>query len=190
MSGTRAERWRANLRSTLMRYIDQSLAPNETVLQRGRWPAVFWLGAWLALFFLGIVLIGIYLFLRALIIMKTTDFAVTNRRVILKRGWLNRSTQEISVESVEGVLLNQSILGRLFGYGRVIVTGTGEATVVFPPMSHPVTFRRAIEAARAMGRDVRVVSDAEEAEIREEAQVNGDRDRPRRRKRFIGMGAR
>jgi hypothetical protein len=174
-----------------MRYIDQSLAPNETVLQRGRWPGVFWLGAWLALIFLGIVLIGIYLFLRAVIIMKTTDFAVTNRRIILKRGWLNRSTQEISVESVEGVLLNQSILGRLFGFGRVVVTGTGEATIVFPPMANPVDFRRAIESARAMGRDVHVVSHEEEERILEETQLANEnerpREKPRRRSSFIGL---
>jgi uncharacterized membrane protein YdbT with pleckstrin-like domain len=174
-----------------MRYIDQSLAPNEIVLQRGRWPAIFWLGAWLALIFLGIVLIGIYIFLRSVIIMNTTDFAVTNRRIILKRGWLNRSTQEIAVESVEGVLLNQSILGRIFGYGRVIVTGTGEATIVFPPMAHPVDFRRAIESARATGRNVHVVSEAEEERIIEETQLANEndhpREKPRRRSSFIGL---
>lgn len=173
-----------------MRYIEQSLAPGETVLQRGKYPAVYWFGAWMMLLFLGIIIVGIVLFIRAAIIMKTTDFAVTNRRVILKRGWLNRSTQEIAVESVEGVVLNQSLIGRLFGFGRVIVTGTGEATIVFPPMSHPVAFRRAIEAARAMGRDVKVVSDADEAHIREETLAANDHDRPQRRKRrssFIGL---
>jgi len=173
-----------------MRYIDHSLAPGETILQRGRWPGIFWLGAWLALIFLGIVLIGIYIFLRSVIIMATTDFAVTNRRIILKRGWLNRSTQEIAVESVEGVLLNQSILGRLFGYGRVIVTGTGEATIVFPPMAHPVDFRRAIESARATGRNVHVVSDAEEERIIEETQLANENERPRakpRRRSIIGL---
>ena len=174
-----------------MRYIDQSLAPGETVLHRGRWPDVFWLGAWLALIFLGIVLIGIYLFLRSVVVMNTTDFAVTNRRIILKRGWLNRSTQEIAVESVEGVQLNQTILGRLFGYGHIVVTGTGEATIVFPPMAHPVEFRRAIEAARAMGRDVHVVSRDEEERILEETQLANEnehpREKPRRHSSFIGL---
>lgn len=166
-----------------MRYIDESLAAGETVLQRGRWPAVFWLGAWLALIFLGIVIVGIYLFLRAAIIMSTTDFAVTSRRVIVKRGWLNRRTEELAVGSIEGVSLQQSIVARLFGYGRVIVTGTGEATIVFPPMANPVDFRRAIEAARAHGREVTLVSSEEESAARAEAELTDDRDAPSRAKR-------
>jgi hypothetical protein len=93
-----------------MRYIDESLAPGEVILQRGQWPKVFWIGAWAALLLLGIILVGIFLFLRSWIIMSTTDFAVTNRRVILKTGWLNRRTQELAVESVEGVILDQSLL--------------------------------------------------------------------------------
>lgn len=132
-----------------MRYIDESLADGETIIQRGKWPGVFWFGAWAALILLGIIVIGVFIFATAWIKMKTTDFAVTNRRVILKHGWLNRHTQELSVESVEGVTLDQSIIARLFGYGRVVVSGTGDALIVFPPMANPVAFRRAIEAARA-----------------------------------------
>ena len=132
-----------------MRYVDESLAEGETIIQRGKWPGIFWFGAWAALVLLGIILVGIFIFVRSAIIMKTTDFAVTSRRVILKRGWLNRKTQELAVESIEGVSLDQSIIARMFGYGRVVVTGTGDAMIVFPPMAHPVAFRRSIEAARA-----------------------------------------
>src|SRR5690606_27158881 len=146
-AGTR----QTGVRCVFMRYIDESLAPGETILQRGQWPGIFWFGAWAALILLGIILVGIFIFVRAAVIMKTTDFAVTDRRVILKRGWLNRRTQELAVESVESVSLDQSIMQRAFGYGRVIVTGTGDAVVVFPPMANPVAFRRAIEAARANG---------------------------------------
>ncbi len=137
-----------------MRYIDQSLAPGEVILQRGRWPTIYWVGAWAALLLLGIILVGIFIFIRAWIIMSSTDFAVTNRRVILKRGWLNRRTQELAVESVEGVILDQSLIARMFGYGHVVVTGTGDAIVRFPAMAHPVAFRRSIEAARAEGNEV------------------------------------
>ena len=134
-----------------MRYIDESLAPGETIIARGKWPTIFWVGAWAALLLLGIIVVGIFIFAGMAIKMMTTDFAVTNRRVILKEGWLNRKTHELSVESVEGVSLDQSIWARIFGYGRVVVTGTGEARILFPPMAHPVEFRRAIEAARADG---------------------------------------
>ena len=188
-----------------MRYIDASLADGETIIQRGEWPGLFWFGAWAALILLGIIVVGIFIFVRSAIIMKTTDFAVTNRRVILKRGWLNRRTQELAVESVEGVSLDQSIIARIFGYGRVIVTGTGDAVVVFPPMANPVAFRRAIEAARANGGEVHLAHDDREAIervaehsnenapdelVQEQEQVEEEPPRPKRRSSFIGLRAR
>lgn len=186
-----------------MRYIDESLAPGETIIARGKWPTIFWIGAWAALLLLGIILVGIFIFAGMAIKMMTTDFAVTNRRVILKTGWLNRRTNELSVDSVEGVSLDQSLWARLFGFGRVIVTGTGEARIVFPPMARPVDFRRAIESARAEGggevhlaHEDRVVieraADAAEGTANANELVIEDVDPPRKRKRssFIGMRAR
>lgn len=183
-----------------MRYIDESLADGETIIQRGKWPGIFWFGAWAALILLGIILVGLFIFIGAVIKMKTTDFAVTNRRVILKRGWLNRHTQELSVESVEGVRLDQSIIARMFGYGRVVVTGTGDAVIAFPPMANPVGFRRAIEAARAdCGGEVHLARDDRRA-IERVAEANendpvveAEEEEPPRRKRrssFIGLRSR
>ncbi len=140
----------------MAQYVDKSLAPGERILVRGRWPIVLWLAAWLALFVLGVAIVGLFIFLWAVIKMSTTEFAVTNERIILKRGWLNRHTQELSVGSVEGVNLDQSILGRIFGYGAIHVSGTGDAHIAFPPMAHPVAFRRAIEEARALNHEVHI----------------------------------
>lgn len=185
-----------------MRYIDESLAAGETIIQRGKWPGVFWFGAWAALLLLGIIVVGVFIFLSAVIKMKTTDFAVTNRRVILKRGWLNRRTHELAVESVEGVSLDQSLIARLFGYGRVVVTGTGDAVIAFPPMANPVAFRRAIEAARAdCGGEVHLAREdreaiahaaAGQANENEPEEVIEEDERPRRKQRssFIGLRAR
>jgi uncharacterized membrane protein YdbT with pleckstrin-like domain len=190
-----------------MRYIDESLAPGETIIQRGKWPTIFWVGAWAALLLLGIIVVGVFIFAGMAIKMMTTDFAVTNRRVILKEGWLNRKTHELAVESVEGVSLDQSLWARLFGFGRVIVTGTGEARIVFPPMAHPVDFRRAIEAARAdcggevhLARDDRAAlerathanEDAANTNDAEEVEAEEVEEAPRRRRKlpsFIGMRA-
>jgi uncharacterized membrane protein YdbT with pleckstrin-like domain len=154
--------------------------------------------------------VGIFIFIRSAIIMSTTDFAVTNRRVILKRGWLNRRTEELAVESVEGVLLDQSLFARIFGYGRIIVTGTGDARIRFPPMAHPVAFRRSIEAARARGDEVHLAHDDREALERateahehhaepanesradheDEDDEEGEPRRRRKRSSFIGLRAR
>lgn len=176
-----------------MDYIERSLAPGECVLARGRWPTIFWVGAWAVLLLLGIIVVGVFIFARAAIIMSTTRSAVTDRRVILKRGWLNISTQELSVETVEGVRLEQTIWGRLFGYGRIICTGTGDAVIVFPPMAQPVAFRRAIETARGMARETHLSDEDHErlaqAGAREPAPVASEEETPRRRekpRRFLG----
>ena len=142
-------------------YISKSLAPNETIVVRGKWPTIFWVGAWLALIFLGVIVVGIFMFVRSAIKMSTTRFAVTDQRVVLKQGWLNVSTSELAIESIEGVHLTQSLWGRLFGYGHVVVTGTGDATIAFPPMAHPVEFRRAL-----LGKQPRAARVLEEAASR------------------------
>lgn len=46
-----------------MRYIDESLADGETIIQRGQWPGIFWFGAWAALILLGIAIVGIFIFI-------------------------------------------------------------------------------------------------------------------------------
>lgn len=150
----------------MAQYVDKSLAPGERILIRGRWPIVMWLAAWAALLVLGVALVGVLIFVMAAIHMSTTEIAVTDQRIILKRGWLNRRTEELAVGSVEGVNLEQSILGRLFGYGSIHVSGTGDAHIVFPPMARPVAFRRAIEEARKMGQEVHVVADTPPAKPR------------------------
>lgn len=136
-------------------YVDQSLAAGEKIVMRGRWPLIYWLAAWIVLAALAVIVVGIVLFALAAIRMLTTEFAVTNQRVLLKRGVLTLHTQELSVSSIEEVRLEQSILGRLFGYGVVIVTGTGEGVIAFPPMANPIAFRRAIEEAREAARQGR-----------------------------------
>lgn len=163
---------------------------------RGQWPTLDWIGAWAALLVLGIIIVGVFIFVGMAVKMKTTDFAVTNRRVILKRGWLNLQTQEVSTTSIETVEVAQSFLGRVFGYGNVRVTGTGESHIVFPPMKNPIAFRRAIEAARAHVGEVRLDERDREAlaeaarpanDVEEVAEAEVPPRRPARRRGFIGL---
>lgn len=179
-----------------MSYIDKSLAPDEQIVCRGKWPTIYWIGAWAMLIFLGILIVGIFMFIAAAVRMSTTQWAVTDRRIVLKRGWLNVRTQELATESVEGVQLVQSIWGKLFGYGRIAVTGTGDALIVFPPMAHPIAFRRAIEQMRHTNREVHIArEDVEEiGRAANAAPVANDvepvvEEKPRRKRRrsFIGL---
>jgi len=81
--------------------------------------------------------------LRAFIRRATTELAVTDHRVIYKSGLLSRHT----IEMVESVDVDQSLLGRVFGYGTVIVRGTGGSLEPMRNIGDPLTFRSHITAS-------------------------------------------
>jgi uncharacterized membrane protein YdbT with pleckstrin-like domain len=143
-----------------MSYISRRLAPGEEIVREGEyhWFQKTW--PWLALLVLGILIIGIIIWAVALFRMATTRWAVTNRRVILKRGFFNAHVDELTLGSIEGAHVDQSIFGRIFGYGKLRLTGRGESHLEFPTMAHPNRFRSAIEEARirSEARPVEVVT--------------------------------
>jgi len=131
-----------------MSYITRRLAGGEEIIAEGRyhWFQKTW--PWLALLFLGIIGIGIIIWAVALIRMATTKWAVTNRRVLLKRGFWTVHVGELTLPSIEGAEVDQSIFGRIFGFGKLKLKGRGETVLDFPSMAHPNRFRAAIEDAR------------------------------------------
>jgi uncharacterized membrane protein YdbT with pleckstrin-like domain len=92
---------------------------------------------------ISIVLIVIALFLMAQEWFErwTTEIAITDRRVIFKRGFIRRDTIEMSLEKVESVDVNQSLLGRLFDYGNVTIRGTGTGFAPLRSIDSPLEFR-------------------------------------------------
>ena len=64
------------------------------------------------------------LFISPIISMTTNEFAITNKRVILKEGLITRRTIEMSISKIESVAVKQSVLGRILGYGTVTITAT------------------------------------------------------------------
>ncbi|HEV7694514.1 MAG TPA: PH domain-containing protein [Hyphomonadaceae bacterium] len=131
-----------------MSYISRRLAPGEKMVREGRFHFFQQLWPWLALLFLGIIVIGVIIFVREMFRLGTTRMAVTNRRVILKRGFFMVNADELTLGSVEGAHIHQSIFGRLFGYGRLTIRGRGDTELHFPTMANPAQFRAAIESAR------------------------------------------
>ena len=85
--------------------------------------------------------------LRAFIRRSTTELAVTDHRVIYKSGLLSRHTIEMNRDKVESVDVDQSLLGRIFGYGTVIVRGTGGSLEPIRNIGDPLTFRTHITAS-------------------------------------------
>jgi uncharacterized membrane protein YdbT with pleckstrin-like domain len=83
---------------------------------------------------------------RAFVRRATTELAVTDHRVIYKTGLLARHTIEMNRDKVESVDVDQTLLGRIFGYGTIIVRGTGGSLEPIRTIGDPLTFRSNITA--------------------------------------------
>jgi uncharacterized membrane protein YdbT with pleckstrin-like domain len=82
--------------------------------------------------------LGIYPFIRR----KTDEFAITNRRIIIKTGLVGRKTLEMNLNKIESVNVDQGILGRILGYGTIRINGTGGTKETFPQILNPLEFRK------------------------------------------------
>ena len=126
-----------------MSYIDASLVAGETILHRAR---VSWWSQF-GLVLLGIVTlpafgIGLIFLVWAWILVRSTEIAITNRRVIAKFGFIRRSTVEINLEKVEALRVEQGFWGRILNYGTIFVTGTGSSVEPIKSIADPLVFRR------------------------------------------------
>ncbi|GAB4532244.1 MAG: hypothetical protein Tsb0010_13350 [Parvularculaceae bacterium] len=83
----------------------------------------------------------------------TTEIAVTNQRFVYKRGLISRSTEEVSLNKIEEVSLRQSFWGRVFGYGRLTIRGSGVGVIELPELDEPVKLRRSIMEAKGADHD-------------------------------------
>lgn len=125
-------------------YVDSALTRGENVQYQGK------ISLWtlLPLILLGLLLfpiygVGILLWIVAAVKYYSTELAITNKRVIAKFGLVRRSTIEINLQKVESIQVNQGVLGRIFNYGTIIVSGAGTPQAPIPGISHPLKFRRA-----------------------------------------------
>ena len=93
---------------------------------------------WLVLFFAGW---GTYQFLRLWVI----EMVITNKRVVLRKGIIAIDTDELKNMKIEGIELEQSVMGRLLGYGDVCFGGVGIGKLKFSNISHPLDVKRKAE---------------------------------------------
>ena len=155
------------------RYIDEILQPGETVLYSTNEHWVFFLpaiAAWivavafLALWYLLAIdaltlvclavaavagLAALYWTATAWFQRWTTESDITTMRVVHKTGFIKRRTFEMSLNKVESVDVNQSLLGRLMNYGDVTIQGVGEGTQTISTIASPLGFRNAITTTPA-----------------------------------------
>ncbi len=152
-----------------MSYARSVLQEGETIVATGRlhwiiyWPAIVCLVAGIMLVWVEYrhwphndLLIAttitfgalfVVAFVRAWFIRWITEFAVTNRRVISKRGFIWRETEEMNMDKVETVDIDQTVLGRLLDYGTIKVMGTGGSNAIeVRRIAAPFELRNAIIA--------------------------------------------
>ena len=91
-------------------------------------------------------LVAFYLSFRAWFRRWTTETDVTSLRVVHKEGFIKRRTFEMSLDKVESVDVNQSILGRILNYGDVTIRGVGEGIETIKTIASPLAFRNFITA--------------------------------------------
>jgi uncharacterized membrane protein YdbT with pleckstrin-like domain len=94
----------------------------------------------------GVLAVAAILFLAAWFHRRMTELSVTNHRVIYKKGFIWRRTVEMNMDKVETVNVDQSILGRLLGYGTIHVLGTGQGIQGLRRIGSPIDLRNAITA--------------------------------------------
>ena len=144
-------------------YTEQHLLPGERIKYQGRLHLLpflpgYILGALLVI--TGVVGLGLEIwwlaglsFVLAIPLLAWTyisqtssEFSITDRRVVIKTGWIRRRTHETMLSKVETIGVEQSLMGRMLDYGTIVVVGTGGSTEPFRNIARPLEFRRQVQA--------------------------------------------
>ncbi|WP_031408452.1 PH domain-containing protein [Thiomonas sp. FB-Cd] len=143
-----------------MSYINRNLLSNEDVMFRGHLSRVIFISPSLIVLLglavlaldgdiasIGVILLaaGLAGFLSAFVRYQTSEFAVTNKRVIMKVGLIRRTSVEIVLNKIESIKVDQGIAGRIFDYGSIAIVGTGGTHDPFHRIAAPLQFRRAVQ---------------------------------------------
>lgn len=139
-----------------MSFIDKTLMAGERVVYRGRlhWviflkAAIVLVGALVALIYMSNPMFGwallasaVLLGLSALVTWASSEFIITNKRITVKVGLIRSHSVEILLAKVEAMTVDQDILGKLFNYGTIGITGTGGTQEKFDTIGRPFEFRK------------------------------------------------
>jgi uncharacterized membrane protein YdbT with pleckstrin-like domain len=153
-----------------MSYASKHLIPDEKLLYETRlsWVVLFWpvivptlillgIGGYLVYTYahadtdnmkeigVGLIVVAALIFGIGLTKRNATEMAVTNKRVLIKQGVFSRRTLEILLQKIESIAVDESMWGRILGFGSVTVRGTGGTPEPFHKMAHPLEFRRHVE---------------------------------------------
>ncbi len=140
-----------------MSYIESNLMNGESVKYKAKlhWIIFIWPTIWIFLsfimfssggdsYYVGIIfiLIAIITGIFSFINYSSSEFGITNKRVLAKIGLIRRNSIEVLLIKVEGIQVYQGILGRILGFGSIIISGTGGTKDPFHKIADPLQFRR------------------------------------------------
>ncbi len=146
-----------------MSYVESNLIPGEQVLYKTGLHWIVFVGPVFVAVLFGLIglpllfmresaTVGFFflvfaglLILLGYLIRKATEMAVTNKRIVIKTGLLSRKTFELLLTKVESIGVEEGLLGRMLGYGSVVVRGTGGTPEPFKNVAHPLEFRRQVQ---------------------------------------------
>ena len=136
-------------------YVEGALIKDEKIVHLGR--ISLW-SLW-HLIALGLVLLpafglGLIFLVVAYVRYKTTELAITTKRVIVKHGFIRRRTVEININKVESIQVDQEVLGRMFNFGTLVIAGAGDPQAPIAGISSPMAFRKAFIEAQDQAKSV------------------------------------
>jgi uncharacterized membrane protein YdbT with pleckstrin-like domain len=148
-----------------MSYIQRSLLPEEKILYYTKphyvifYPVLLWLvfAAWFLtsnvvpiLFGYLFLVMSLFICISELISYNCSEYVITSKRVIMKVGFIRRKSFELFLDRIEGNYVEQSIIGRILGFGTIIVGGIGGAKDPFLYVPNPIEFRNKMQQQMQM----------------------------------------
>ena len=146
----------------IVSYVDRNLLAGERIVYRARLhrlmytvPVLLLIAAIVLAVFggdigfgwaIGVGALALVALLVTHIAWLSSEFAVTNMRVVAKTGWIRRSTVETLLSKIEAIGVDQRLMGRMLGFGTVQITGTGGTRESFRKIARPLELRRQIQS--------------------------------------------
>jgi len=103
---------------------------------------LYWMSTWVGNI---AIALAVVMFAILTLIDSTCEFGVTNKRVIIKTGIIRRKTLEVILQKVESIEVDQSVPGRILGYGTLVITGSGGTNKPYTNIAKPLHFRSHVQ---------------------------------------------
>ncbi len=136
-----------------MGYIDKNLVNGEHIVYKTtkHWTVFFWPLLFILLLFYRYGLVGVPILLALVWLLPTfidfltSEFGLTNRRIVIKSGFVKRLSLETFLDKIEGVSVQQGVWGRILGYGTITFIGIGGTKNSFRRISKPLELARKVQ---------------------------------------------